>query len=121
MFCYGTNTLIVFFINLKWKISVHAMGVAGPAIALMFFTPLGFFLGLLTPLVMWSRISLKKHTRNQVLAGSVLGYVLTFLQIYCLVKIMNFTININMTLLIGTVFGLVFISLIFPYLTSSAS
>lgn len=36
MFCYGTNTLAICAINLKWKISVHAMGVAGPATALIF-------------------------------------------------------------------------------------
>lgn len=59
MFCYGSNTLIVFFINLKWKISVHSMGVAGPTTVLMFINPWFFILGLLGPLVMWSRVTLK--------------------------------------------------------------
>ena len=36
MFCYGTNTLMIYLINLKWKISVHSMGVAGPTTALVF-------------------------------------------------------------------------------------
>jgi membrane-associated phospholipid phosphatase len=112
MFCYGSNTLIVFFINLKWKISVHAMGVTGPTTALMFFTPLGFLLGLLAPLVMWSRITLKKHTISQVLAGSILGYILTFVQIYYLLKIMHFTINVDITLMIWIIIGLILISLV---------
>ena len=36
MFCYGTNTLMIYLISLKWKISVHSMGVAGPTTALVF-------------------------------------------------------------------------------------
>ena len=112
MFCYGSNTLIVFFINLKWKISVHAMGVTGPTTTLMFFTPWGFLLGLLAPLVMWSRITLKKHTINQLLAGAILGYISTFIQIYYLLKIANFNLNIDITLTTCLIFGLILLSLI---------
>jgi len=115
MFCYGTNTLIVFFINLKWKISVHAMGVTGPTTALMFYTPLGFLLGLFAPLIMWSRITLKKHTVGQVLAGSILGYILTFLQMFYLLKIMDFTLDIDIRLMIWIIFVLILISLILPF------
>lgn len=109
MFCYGTNTLIVFFINLKWKISVHAMGVTGPTTALMFFNPLGFLMGFLTPLVMWSRVILNKHSPNQVLAGAVLGYILTFTQFYLLLNILHYNI-INLSIL--WIFILIIISLI---------
>jgi membrane-associated phospholipid phosphatase len=121
MFCYGTNTLIIFFINLKWKISVHAIGITGPTTALMFFTPLSFLLGLFAPLVMWSRLTLKKHTINQVLAGSILGYILTFVQIYCLLKIMDFALSIDVTLMIVIIFCLILISLVFPFCTGSNS
>jgi len=106
MFCYGTNTLIVFLINLKWKISVHSMGVAGPTTFLMFFNPLCFLLGLIGPLIMWSRVTLKKHTIPQVLAGSICGYILTFIQIYYLTKLMHFVIDIDMFLIIWTILGL---------------
>jgi membrane-associated phospholipid phosphatase len=113
MLCYAFNTLIVFFINLKWKISVHSMGISGPTTAILFFSPLGFILGLLGPIVMWSRTTLKKHTTKQVLAGSILGYVLTFIQIYFLLNIMDFTINIDPILIIGIIIALLVIQLIF--------
>jgi len=40
---------------------------------------------LLIPLVMWSRLYLKRHTRNQVIAGASLGFALTTVQIYFLI------------------------------------
>ncbi|WP_174589851.1 hypothetical protein [Methanocella conradii] len=83
MFCYFSNTLIVFFINIFWKISIHSMGVMGPTVALIFaFGAPGAFLGLVLPVVMWSRIYLKKHTISQVIMGALLGFVLTAAQIY---------------------------------------
>ena len=83
MFCYFSNTLIVYFINKYWKISVHSMGVAGPTTALIFaFGPVGSILGLILPLVMWSRVYLKKHTVTQVIAGAILGFLLTTTQLF---------------------------------------
>jgi membrane-associated phospholipid phosphatase len=78
MFCYGTNTAAMFAINVYWKASVHAMGIAGPTVALIFgFGVLGALLSLLLPLVGWSRIRSKAHTLSQVIVGAFLGYVLT--------------------------------------------
>lgn len=83
MFCYFSNALIVYIINKYWKISVHSMGVAGPTTALVFaFGPAGFILGLILPLVMWSRVYLKRHTVTQVIAGAVLGFLLTATQLF---------------------------------------
>ncbi|MGB7968027.1 MAG: PAP2 family protein [Methanobacterium sp.] len=83
MFIYSSNTLIILFINLSWKISIHTMGVAGPAVVLTYlFGILGLLFGLLIPLVMWSRVELKKHTISQVLAGGLAGIVLTYVQLY---------------------------------------
>lgn len=83
MFCYFSNSLIVYFINKHWKISVHSMGVAGPTTALIFaFGPAGSILGLILPLVMWSRVYLKRHTITQVIAGAVLGFLLTTTQLF---------------------------------------
>lgn len=110
MFCYGTNTLIVFFINLKWKISVHAMGVTGPTTALLLFNPLGFLMGLIAPLVMWNRVVLNKHSPNQVLAGAICGYLLTFIQMCLLLNIMNFKINIHLSSWL--ILGLIIISIL---------
>jgi len=86
MFCYFSNTLIVFFINLRWKISIHAMGVAGPATFLIYvFGPAGVIFALIIPFVMWSRIYLKEHTLSQVIMGAALGFFATAVQIYILI------------------------------------
>ncbi len=77
MFGYGVGTLLIFFINLRWKISIHTWGVAGPTAILLFvFGPWGVLLGLLVPPVIWSRVYLKKHTLAQALGGGVVGFVL---------------------------------------------
>jgi membrane-associated phospholipid phosphatase len=82
MFCYFSNTLILFFINLFWKISIHAMGVAGPTVALIYvFGYMGAVFGFILPLVMWSRVYLHKHTVSQVTMGALLGFLLTAVQI----------------------------------------
>ena len=83
MFCYFSNTLAVFFINLFWKISIHSMGVAGPAAALVYvFGSYGLIFILIIPLVMWSRLYLKEHTLNQVIMGALLGFLFTSIQLY---------------------------------------
>ena len=78
MFGYFVGTLLLFFINLYWKISIHAMGIAGPTTVLVFvFGYWGALLGLLLPPVIWSRVYLKKHTVAQAIMGAILGFVLT--------------------------------------------
>ncbi|MHB1435672.1 MAG: phosphatase PAP2 family protein [Thermoplasmata archaeon] len=82
MFCYGTNTAVLLVINIFWKASAHAMGVAGPTMALVFgFGVSGTLLSLLLPMVGWSRIRLGAHSLTQVVAGALLGYALTGLQL----------------------------------------
>ena len=77
MLDYSVGTLFIFFANLRWKISIHTMGIAGPtAVFLFVFGPWGVLLGLLLPPVIWSRVYLKKHTIAQVLAGGLVGFVL---------------------------------------------
>ncbi len=88
MFIYFSNTLIILFINLSWKISIHAVGVAGPTAALTYlFGFPGVIFGLIIPVVMWSRVKLNKHTILQVLAGAVLGLILTAFQLYYIVPL----------------------------------
>jgi membrane-associated phospholipid phosphatase len=85
MICYLNNTIIVLLFSLYWKISIHAMGIAGPATALIyFFGWTGLAFSLLVPLVLWSRLHLKRHTPAQLIVGTVLGYFLTAMQIYLL-------------------------------------
>lgn len=83
MFCYFSNTLAVLLISLFWKISIHSVGVAGPVAALIYvFGYVGLISLILIPLVMWSRLYLRRHTLLQVIAGALLGFILTTLQIY---------------------------------------
>lgn len=90
MLIYGTNTLIILIINFYWKISIHAMGIAGPTAAFIFtFGAVGVLMGLIIPLVMWSRLKLKKHTPLQVIAGSLLGLLLTWIQLSYMVPLIN--------------------------------
>ncbi|PKL66282.1 MAG: phosphoesterase PA-phosphatase [Methanobacteriales archaeon HGW-Methanobacteriales-1] len=81
MFCYFSNTIIVMGITRYWKISIHLMGISGPATGLIFaFGLTGAIFGLLGPLVMWSRVYLNRHTISQVLAGFLFGFILTAAQ-----------------------------------------
>jgi len=85
MFCYFSNTVAVFFINLYWKISIHSMGVAGPAAALIYlFGFVGILFTLIIPVVMWSRVYLNEHTLSQVIMGTLIGFLFTLLQMHLL-------------------------------------
>ncbi len=88
MFVYFSNTVIILLINFSWKISIHAMGVAGPTVALIYLFGIpGLIFSLIIPLVMWSRVKLNKHTPYQVLAGAVLGLIFTGIQLYYIVPL----------------------------------
>jgi membrane-associated phospholipid phosphatase len=85
-FCYISNTLITILINKHWKISAHSMGVAGPLAAISFvFGPIALLFAIIVFLVGWSRIKLKVHNFAQVMAGVLLAFVSTYLQIYLIV------------------------------------
>ncbi|MFF3501189.1 hypothetical protein [Streptomyces sp. NPDC003247] len=67
---------ILAVITFAWKISVHQAVSAGACAMLVqtygAWMALGF---LLVVIVGWSRVELRDHTRNQVMAGTVLGTV----------------------------------------------
>lgn len=105
MFCYFSNTLTVLFINLFWKISIHSMGVTGPTTALIYtFGPMGAILGLLIPVVMWSRVYLKRHTMAQCIMGALLGFILTGVQLWLL---LNIRYNIAVIPLLWLIFAII--------------
>lgn len=80
-FCYISNTIITILINKYWKISVHSMGASGAAAALFFvFGWTSFAAMIVAILVGWSRIELKCHTLQQVIAGIVLAFVSVYVQ-----------------------------------------
>jgi membrane-associated phospholipid phosphatase len=89
-FCYISNTLVTIFINRHWKISAHAMGAAGPlAAAVYVFGLTALLFAIVVVIVGWARIQLKMHSLRQVKAGTLLGFISTYLQIYCIVKWFN--------------------------------
>ena len=86
-FCYISNTIITIFINRFWKISAHAMGVAGPFSAIVFaFGWIGIVLLLVVLLVGWARVELKCHTLSQVVAGVLFALVSVYLQMYLIAE-----------------------------------
>lgn len=90
LLCYAVNTGVVLIITTKWKISVHTTGLSGPNAALILLLgPVGALIGILYPLIIWSRVLLKKHTLAQAIAGGVQGYFLTVLEMYLFSFILN--------------------------------
>ena len=89
-FCYISNTLITIIINKYWKISAHSMGASGPFAALIYaFGVIGLFLFPVVILVGWSRIKLKCHSLSQVVAGILLAFFSTFIQMSLIIKYFN--------------------------------
>ncbi|MHA1792740.1 MAG: hypothetical protein ACTSVI_08855 [Promethearchaeota archaeon] len=74
-------------INLKWKISAHAAGSAGPATGMAIVISPWILLVMIPAvfLVCWSRLVLKKHTALQLVFGtllSIFSYMFVFMMIY---------------------------------------
>lgn len=89
-FCYISNTLITIIINKYWKISAHSMGAAGPfAASVLTFGLLGLVLLPVTILVGWSRFKLKCHSFAQVLAGILLAFFSTYIQMNLIIRYLN--------------------------------
>jgi len=77
---YLLNTAVILLINKYWKISAHAMGVAGPLGLFYFIFGVNAWpLFILLVLVSWSRIYLKCHTPLQVALGSLYGFFSVYL------------------------------------------
>ncbi|MFQ6677686.1 MAG: hypothetical protein ACE5D0_05130 [Fidelibacterota bacterium] len=83
MFCYMANTIVTIIITKYWKISIHAMGVAAP-LAALWIAGIQFPLSVIAILasVSYSRVVLKAHTSLQVIVGSIIGFYLTYSQLY---------------------------------------
>ena len=80
---YLVNTLIMMLITLRWKISIHASGIAGPATYLVYVFGIHMWPAFLFIIpVGWARLKLKAHTPSQVAVGFLLTVLLTFLQLF---------------------------------------
>ena len=90
LLCYSINTGVVLLITSKWKISVHTTGLSGPVGALILLLgPFGALFGILYPLLIWSRVTLNKHTLAQAICGGVQGFFLTILEAYLFFTLFN--------------------------------
>lgn len=69
---------IIALITLGWQISMHMMSIAGAVVAMgiIFNISLGLMMIPLVPLVAAARLSLKRHTPAQVIAGTIIGALL---------------------------------------------
>ena len=94
LLCYAVNTGVVLLITVKWKISVHTTGLSGPVAALILLLgPIGAIFGILYPIVIWSRVLLKKHTLSQAICGGVQGFFLTVLEMYLYMYLFNMPVG----------------------------
>ena len=90
LLCYSINTGVVLLFTTKWKISVHTTGLSGPVGALILLLgPFGAIFGLIYPVLIWSRVLLKKHTLSQSICGGVQGFFLTVIEMYIFMNILN--------------------------------
>lgn len=72
--------IVLLMITVAWKISIHCATAAASSLILSgIFGLAGLSAYLLLILTCWSRITLRAHTRGQVLAGTVLGTGLALL------------------------------------------
>lgn len=94
LLCYSINTFIVMLITTQWKISIHTTGLSGPVCALIILLgPIGALFGLLYPVLIWSRVTLKKHTMSQAIAGGVFGFIMTSVEMFLFIFI--FSLNVG--------------------------
>lgn len=75
---YVIVVLALILVNLFFKASGHAAGVAGPVSALIYIYGLvAAPLVALIPLTMWARVKAKGHTLSQTIVGSLLSAAVT--------------------------------------------
>jgi len=98
--CHLLNTALLLGITRWWKISVHCASVAGAVGTLAFIryhvpgvVMDSAFLGgailgtglILVPLLLWARVRSHAHTLEQAAAGTVLGLVAPYLELFVVV------------------------------------
>lgn len=82
MACYFVNSLAMMLITLRYKISIHAAGVAGPAVFLVRLYGLAIWPFLLVAAVVsWARYQLEMHTVWQLILGLLVTGLLTYVQL----------------------------------------
>lgn len=76
---YAVVTTLMMVINLKWKISAHSSGIAGPVTALyVVYGNIALPLYLLLIPIFILRYKVKAHTIWQLIGGSILSIIVTY-------------------------------------------
>jgi len=77
-------TVMIFqIINTKIKGSIHMASITGAAVGFAYYYAGWYYLLLLlVPLVAWARIKGKKHTKNEVIIGTIFGAVFAIIGVY---------------------------------------
>jgi membrane-associated phospholipid phosphatase len=103
---YPVNTGVVALITLRWKISVHMIGLAGFVSVLLFAALLvsdamppaeGSLLRATTvlpllaliPVLMWARVRAGAHTLEEVVGGTVFGLIVPYAQLLLIVHLLG--------------------------------
>lgn len=82
MACYLVNSVFMMIVTLRYKISIHASGVAGPATFLVHQYGVRLWpFTLVLVVVGWARLQLRMHTVGQVAWGVLLTVLLTLTQL----------------------------------------
>lgn len=101
-FCFALNTALTAIVNVRWKISIHLLSIAGCLSILLYLAypplPLGTIPGLLLGpglflcmvilvfALMWARVRVRAHTPAQVMAGAGVGLILPYLELFFLYR-----------------------------------
>lgn len=82
MFIGGLLTVVVFALTTRFltKVSVHAGTMAAVTVIVAFYSwPWAIVLGIATALVIWSRLTLKRHTYVEIISGVTIASSILFL------------------------------------------
>lgn len=78
---YFLNGLVVLIISLKYKISIHMAGIAGPAtyLYLVGYRVDAAILYVIAFITAYSRYILGRHTPSQLITGFIMGVLMTYI------------------------------------------
>jgi membrane-associated phospholipid phosphatase len=89
--CYIINAILITIINKFWKISAHTMGSSAPlALLVILFPHIAFFYMILVLLIGWSRLKLKCHNTAQIIAGILVGFLSTYIQLNIIIEYFDY-------------------------------
>ena len=102
--CHFLNTMLLMGITRWWKISIHCASVAGAlgTLAFVHYHVPGDVLGtaglgriilgvgaVLVPLLLWARVRSRAHTAEQATAGTALGLVAPYAELYVVLSLLG--------------------------------